>query len=194
MTLMTLARGLAMNVGLVPPSQVYGSPLREWQEVLQMANETGEELARRVEWGQLTNTAQLPGADPMALPDDFSRLVTGIAVRAASGEIVRPLTRGEWNNLPPATGNPRYFLLESDAIRVWPQGDVTIWYQSDAWCFNGLDRFTADDQSSRIDEDLFLKGLIVRWRRQKAMPYADEEAEFEAALAQFAQANDRARF
>ena len=48
--------------------------------------------------------------------------------------------------------------------------------------------------SPLVDEDLFAKALIVRWRRQKGMSFADEEAEYEAALQDFARFNDRSRF
>lgn len=189
MTLLTIARALALNVGLPVPTQVIGAPGREWAETVQFANETGEELARRVEWGDLTKTAVLAGSG--ALPNDFGRLVGGVCVRA-NGSIVRPLTRAEWGDLPSATGTPRYFLLRDDAISVWPEGAVTVFYQSRFWTGLG-EALTADDQSPLMDETLFAKGLIVRWRRQKSMAYADEEAEFETALAQHAQNDDRGR-
>ena len=58
---------------------------------------------------------------------------------------------------------------------------------------HGSAAFTVDTQTSLIDEDLFLKGLIVRWRRQKGMSYQDEEGEYEAALQDFARMDDRGR-
>jgi hypothetical protein len=69
-----------------------------------------------------------------------------------------------------------------------------VQYQSKNWTSAGSAAFTVDTQTSLIDEDLMLKGLIVRWRRQKGMSYQDEEGEYEAALADFARFNDRARF
>ena len=174
--------------------------MRQWQEALEFADETGEELARRVDWGALTATTTLTGdgTNKMhVLPAGFSRIGRGAAVRAGAS-VVRPLTRGEWDSLTPVEGTPRYFLLEGAEVTLWPfladAATASVTYQSDLWTSAGGAAFTADDQTSLIDEDLFLKGLIVRWRRQKGMPYQDEEAEYEAALQDFAAFDMRSRF
>lgn len=200
MTLLTVAQGLAKNVGMQAPSSIVGSSAREWQEVLQFANETGEELARRVDWGKLQFSATLTGDGTdlvHSLPAGFSRLNSGVAVRA-SGGIVRPLSRGEWNTLTAVQGTPRYFLLEGAEIRLFPYlanaATATVEYQSAYWTSGGAAFFMMDTETSLIDESLFLKGLIARWRRQKGMAYQDEEAEYEAALIDFAGFDDRARF
>lgn len=199
MTLLTIAEGLAKNVGVSVPTVVIGNSSREAAEMLQFANETGEELARRVDWGQLTASATLTGTGASvahALPADFSRLTQGVCV-AAGTAIVRALSRGEWNTLTHVQGTPRYFLLQGTTITLFPYlanaATATARYQSLNWCSAGQS-FTTDGDTSLIDEGLFLKALIVRWRRQKGMPYQDEEAEYEAALADFAAFNNRNRF
>lgn len=199
MTLLTLANGLALNVGMRVPSQVVGSSAREWVEALQFANETGEELARRADWGALQASATLTGDGTNkvhALPSGFSRVNGGAAVKAGTA-IVRPLTRAEWNTLTPVVGTPRYFLLEGAEMTLWPfladAATATVEYQTKNWTSAGAAAFTADSQSSLIDEVLFLKGLIVRWRRQKGMSYQDEEAEFESSIQDFARFDDRGR-
>ncbi len=200
MTLLTIAQGLARNVGMQSPTSVVGSTMREWQEALQFANETGEELARRVDWGALNATTTLTGDGTnltYTLPAGFFRLNRGVAVRVGTTP-VRPLSRAEWGTLTPVQGTPRYFLLEGNEITLFPflanAATATVFYQTDRWTSAGSAAFTADDQWSLIDEDLFLKGLIARWRRQKGMPYQDEEAEYEAALQDFANFDDRSRF
>lgn len=196
MSLLTLVESLAYSVGLNKPTQVVGAPGREMAEVRQVADETGEELARRVQWGDLTKTATITNSGKVNLPSDFGRLVEGIAVMTG-GRPVRPLTRAEWADLPASVGTPRYFLLEDDAITLWPAlsggAEATVTYQSKNWVSNGQARFTADTQSPIMDEAIFLKGMIVRWRRMKGMNYADEEAEYESALAHYAHFDDRGR-
>lgn len=200
MTLLSMAQGLAKNVGLRPPEAVIASANREMVEALQFANETGEELARRVDWGRLHALTTITGDGTnktFDMPAGFSRLSPGIAVLFGSA-IVRPLTRQEWTGLVPVSGTPRYFLLEGNKLTLWPymaNAEVaTIKYQSKNWTSAGNATFMADDETSLINEDVFLKGLIARWRRQKGMPYQDEEAEFEAALSDAAGFDDRARF
>lgn len=200
MTLLTIAKQVAKSVGLDVPSQVVGSTARAMVEMLSFADETGEELARRVDWGQLTASTTLTGDGTdkqFALPSGFSRITPGIGVVNSGGTYVRPLTRAEWGSLTMAEGTPRYFLLQDNDIRLFPYlasaATATLYYQSKHWCSNSTAAWTADDETSLIDEGLFAKGLEVRWRRQKGMDYADQEAEFEAALADFARFNDRGR-
>lgn len=199
MTLLSICSGLAKNVGIAAPTSIVGNSDRTWQEALQFANETGEEIARRIDWGKLTASATLTGDGTNkvhSLPNDFGRLAQGIAVKATG--IVRPLTRAEWNALTPVSGTPRYFLLQDAKITLWPYlanaQTASVSYQSDNWVGLTAPAFTADDQTPVFSEDLFLKGLIVRWRRQKGMPYQDEEAEYEASMADFAKFDDRGRF
>lgn len=199
MTLLTIANSLARNVGLEETDQVFGSSFREWSEVIDYSNLVGEELSRRVDFGALQQTFDLTGDgtnQTYYLGPYFSRLGAGIAMTFA-GSIVRPLTRAEWPSLTPETGVPRYFLLEGDKVTLWPyltdEAFVTVQMHTKAWCSNSTDKWSADTDSSLIDEELMLKGLIVRWRRQKGMDYADYEAEYEADLADIARFDDRSR-
>jgi len=197
-TLVQLVQDLAKNVGLQVPDVVVTSSNRSMVEALSFANEVGEELSRRVDWSELYSTVTLTGdgtSAPHDLPAAFERVAQGIAVRAA-GNTVRALTRMEWGALTATEGDPRYFLLENDAISFWPYlasgATATVGYISSAWCTGGS-AFAADTDTVVFPDDLFSLGLIVRWRRQKGMDYADYEAEYEAALADFARFDDGAR-
>lgn len=197
MSLLTVCRALALNVGLPVPDVVVTSPRREWAEALQMANEVGEEMVRRVDWGVLTATTTLSGdgvTQSFTLPDDFDRMAMGVTMRAGAN-IVRPLTQPEFAGLPAATGTPRYFKLDGNVVRLWPvpASTVSVIYVSRNWLPSKA-AYTADTDEALLDEEIIAKGLIVRWRRQKGMPFADEEAEYEAALADQAKFDDRARF
>ena len=196
MSLLSIAQALAKNVGMAVPDVVVTSTDRQWVDFLNIANQAGEELARRVDWGQLTEVRMLTGDGTFkthTLPDVFSRILPGIAVTGNA----RPLSRAEWASLDAIEGVPRYFLLEGRDITFWPYlatGEmIKVDYQSKGWASNGFGYFLADEDTSLIDEDLFLKCCVVRWRRQKGMDYADYEAEFESALGDFAGFNDRSR-
>jgi hypothetical protein len=199
MSLLSVVRALALNVGLPVPDVVATSPAREWAEALQMANEAGEELARRVDWGVLIKATTLTGdgvTSSFNMPPDFDRMAQGITMRAG-GNIVRPLTQAEWASLSPAVGVPRYFKLDGRVVRLWPTpsdaATVDVTYISREWLAESAG-YQNDEDFALLDEDLLSKALIVRWRRQKGMTYADEEAEYEAALADLARFDDRARF
>lgn len=199
MSLITIAEGLAKNVGMQIPDVVMTSPDRSWQEALEFANEVGDELARRFDWPQLFADATLTGtgADAaISLPSDFDRFPAGVNVRY-SGAPVRSLTHGEWAALTAYEGAPRYFLRAGSTVRLWPylaaSDEAQAYYISADWCDGGAS-FQADTDETIFGDDLFTLGLIVRWRRQKGMPYSDEEAEFEAALQDYANFSGAARF
>lgn len=197
MSLLTIYNALALNVGMEQSDQVVLSGRRECKEAVTLADLVGEELARRVDFGALRKTSLLPGGvDTHTLDGYFSRIIAGVGV-IGGGRILRPLTAAEWPTLPASVGFPRYFLLSGNNIKIWPKPEstqsVSVTWQSKAWCSNGTDAWMADDDTSLIDEELFAKGLIVRWRRQKGMDYADYEAEYEAALENFATYDDRSR-
>lgn len=199
MSLLTIAQALAKSVGLAVPSAVIGSGDRTWQEVTEHANAAGEELARRVDWGQLTQSATITGSGAQfahALPSGFDRVTKGQGVYTSTGP-ARPLTQAEWATLADVEGVPRYFILRDTDIRFWPYlavaATATVSFQTKNWCDNGTAKWAADDDASLIDEEIFLKALEVRWRRTKGMDYADHEAEYEAALGSYARNNDRSR-
>lgn len=199
MSLLTIAQGLAKNVGLAVPDVVIGSGERTWVEVAEHATAAGEELARRVDWGQLTATATITGDGTdlaHSLPSGFDRITKGQGVYTSSGA-VRPLTQAEWATLTAVEGTPRYFILRDTVLRLWPYlADTltaTVAYQTENWCSNGTGAWAADDDTSLIDETLLQKALEVRWRRAKGMEYSDQEAEYEATLRDYARNNDRSR-
>ena len=199
MSLKTICDTMARDVGIPVSDQIVSSPKIEWQEAVSFSNLVGEELARRVDFGQLERLATLAGSGPsggVMVAADFCRLSPGVCV-THNGNPLRPLTKAEWTDLPVSAGDPRYFLLEGSSISFWPPLElgesVSISYQSKNWCNNGSDAWANDTDEAVIDETLMAKGLIVRWRRHKGMDYADHEAEYEATLRDIAGFDDRSR-
>jgi hypothetical protein len=212
-TMLTICQALAVNVGLPVPDVIATSPDRSWIEALRLANEAGEELARRVDWGVLRESETFTGTGARAtftMPSDFARLTQGVTGRVGRN-IIRPLTQAEWGALTPTQGTPRYFFLRGNRIEFWPYApsgvEISVIYVSRFWARRVMPPFvppgeftlnqtffTADDDTARFSEELLTKGLIARWRRQKGMPFADQEAEYEAMLADLAQFDDRGRF
>jgi hypothetical protein len=201
-TLLTVCQNVALQVGIDQPSSVASSTERDDQEFLTFANEVGKDIARRGDWGALYTSATLTGTGTAAaidLPTDVQNLIDGGAVTTSGGAFVRPLTRAEWT-MPSVQGTPRYFLKVDDAVLLYPYlaaaATVTVRYQSTKWVTGGAAdaaAFTSDSETTRFPEILLEKGLHAYWRRQKGMPYQDQEAEFEATLAQYGVFDDRTR-
>ena len=200
MTILSIAQNVCLTLGMAVPDEVTGSTLREMNELQQFITETCSEVARRVQWGDLTKEQTLTGdgtAIKHDLATDFDRLTGGVCV-VGSGGVVRPLTQSEWPSITSIAGVPRYFLLQDDTIKFHPflpiGATVQVSYQSANFVDGTASTFTNDAQSPIFDQRLVEAGTVARWRRQKGMPYQDFEAEYEALIAQQAQYDDRGRF
>lgn len=194
-----IARTASTQMGISLPDRISGSTLREHQEIFEFLNAVGEDLSRRVDWGVLTKEMNVPGnstAGETLIASDLKRLSQRTAVIYGS-TVLRPLTRSEWNTLDHVEGAPRYYLLEGQSISFYPylstNSVVKVRYQSMNWCDNGSDEFSLDEDMPLLPFELFEVGLISRWKRQKGLPYSDFEAEYEAALNDYASFDDNSR-
>ena len=199
LTLLEMVQAMARDVGIPAPEQVIGAGDANAAKALDIANRTGAELQRRVDWGGLVTPMTISGTGaPIwhTFPSDYSRIAKG-GVVVAGGSPVRGLSRAEWDTLTLTEGTPRYFLAEDAKIRFFPYlasgATVSVSFISNLWGTAGA-AFEADSDTTVFPSELFIKCMIVRWRRQMGMDYADHEAEYEAALRDFAGFDDRARY
>lgn len=202
LTLLTIAKSVARNVGVTVPSAVLSSSVRENVLLAQFSSEAAIEIARRVDWSALRKATTITGTGAnanFALPSDFSRLTAGMAVKTVSGGVaVRGgVSADEWFSLIPIEATPRYFRLLGTAISFYPYPAVaeqmSVSYQSKNWCSNDAEDWTTDDDTALVPEDLVIKGAIWRWKRHIGGDYQDYLAEFEAAIADFARFDNGAR-
>ena len=200
MTLLTIAQDVARNTALDVPATASGSTAREIVNVVQFINDTGLELARRVNWGALRTTTTITGTGVnanFALPAYYLKLIEGGAVFAGSVAVRGGLSPDEWAALTPIEGTPRFYRLRGSSISFYPflanAATATVNYQSTAWASNGTDRLQLDAETSLIPEDLLVKGAIWRQRRHVGQDFADQIAEYEAALADYAAYDARDR-
>lgn len=196
MTLLDITKAVALNVGEEQPSSAQDA---DSQKVVLFINETGAELARRVDWSALSKTGTIAGLGtdaPYDLQPDYDRLGRGMAVSVAGTPVRGSLTADEWFSLVRSEGTPRYFRLTGRAISFYPYPalgqDVTISYQSKNWAADAGGAAKAgmaqDTDVSLIPADLLTRGAIYRFIRHLGKDFSDYLAEYEAALADLAQA------
>lgn len=189
MTLKTAINSVCDVVSLDRFDTVFGNNDPNSQTMLELAQEAGDEIARRVDWERTLKTALVAGS-PYALPEDFQRLISGGAVTTATGEFVRPILNGsEWTVINQVPSSQPYFFIRGGKVQFAPVSagvNASIEYVSLNWILAGSDEkaaFTADDNKFLFPDRLLELGIIWRWKRQKGLAYEDPLAEFEAALA-----------
>jgi hypothetical protein len=199
MSLLTIARNIAINVGVDVPSEVKSSADPSAMKIVRFTEEAGEEIARRANWGTLRKTTTITGTgtnDLFPIAADFARVIPGTAIKSNGVTVRTGLSADEWNSLPPSTGTPRYARLEGANVAFWPyladgqQAEVT--YQSLNWCLGGTS-WAADGDTALVPETLVEKGALWRWRRQLGADYQDQFAEYETALLDLARSDDAMR-
>lgn len=197
--LIEIAKNVTPRIGLSLPDRISGSTQREHLEILEYLNAVGEDLTRRVDWGILTKETIMQGTgndDAVMVASDLHRLAQRTAV-IHNGKPLRALTRTEWNTLTSVEGEPRYYLLEGSELSLWPHlslnDSARVFYQTVNWCDNGSREFRLDEDAPLIPSELFELGLVYRWKRQKGLPYADFENEYEASLNNYASFDDNSR-
>lgn len=200
MTLKTAIQNVAKNVGIVPPDAVVGNTEPDCVKLLQFANETGQELARRVDWARMRKSQQIEGtgfAALLSLPTDYARMVDGWAVTFEGDAVRGGITADEWNSLTPVVGDPRYYLPVGLTIGFYPflaEGvQVVVNYISTGWTSAYGNTFAADTETTLFPERLLEMGTTWRQKRHIGADYSDYLAEFEAALADEARADGMVR-
>lgn len=190
MSLLTISQRVAAIVSIKKPTIVVGGD-DTILEVLALANQTGEELMRRGEWSRLYQE-QAVGAtqSAIALPADFHRLIQGGAVMegGASTSFIRGATSSDqWRLLKKSTSTQPYFFINGGSIEFYPDttaNGANVAYVSKYWVkpVTGPNKieFTSDDDIALFSEELMVKGVVWRWRRNKGLDYQDQLAEFEA--------------
>lgn len=198
MTFLEIMTDVAKNAGIEAPATV--ATLDPDQTKLgQFINETGREIARRVDWSALRKATTLTGtglASEFTIANDFDRLPIGLAVMVGVATVRGSLTADEWFALDPREGTPKYFHLKNSKMSFYPYAEagetIRVQYQSNRWvteeATSGFDTMTKDIQDSPLSGHLIVAGAVWRWRRHIGKEFADYLAEFEALLA------DKARY
>lgn len=178
---------------------VYGANDESAQTMLALAWEGGSEIARRVDWRNLTKTFPVVSA-PSAFPSDFERVISGGSVMTASGEFVRPVTnRGQWRFIAAHPSAQPFYFLSEVGIDFSPSSagiGASLLYLSKEWVrgSNGSTSatITSDDDEPIFPAELLVKALVWRWRRYNGLDYSDQLAEFEADLGMYETADKAA--
>jgi hypothetical protein len=160
-------------------------------EVKEIAQQSGEEIMRRVDWPNLVfQGSALVSADSLSLPPEFHRLIDGGAVTIGGTTQFVRLAPGDMHQYlkNSASAQPYYFMEPGVIFFVPPApvGGINIQYVSRFWVkalgATPTDTLTDGADTIEFPETLMVKCMLYRWRRQNGVEYGDHLAEFEADL------------
>lgn len=203
MTLLTIVQDVALEVGVPPPSAVIGSTDPQVRQLLRVAQKEALALSKRANWQSLvvpfefTTVAGM--AQPGVLPAEYSRFSPGRVIWWVEmfRPILGPLTAEEWAaaiSRPLSPGLWGYWRLIGNVVHIYPGTDpgqtVRAECISKNWCMpssgQATDRWSADTDTAKMDEELLTLGMIWRWKQLKGLDYAEDMATYEREVEQAA--------
>lgn len=193
LTIIEIARNVGTELGFNVPEILVGNNDQTAKEILNILTKACEDVARRVDWGILHATAEFSGNGTdtqYILPELFSRLIEGGNIKVGNSFVRGGITEDEWNSFPQTAGTPKYFRLRGRGINFYPNLELgaiaTVDYVTKAFTTDGLDIFTADDNTLSLPHEVVEKNMIWRWLRKNGEGFEDQFSEYEAVLADYA--------
>jgi hypothetical protein len=190
MSLITAVNNVCDVVNIDGFDSVFANTDAGAQTMVELAQEAGDEIARRADWKALLAQSVL-ATSPATLPADFQRFAPGGALFTAGFLPVRPVTNsGQWVIVSTLPSIQPYYFLSGNKVQTSPPSaaiGATLYYLSKNWIAStgGMTAaYQADDDTAVFPERLLTKNIIWRWLRKGGLSYSDELAEFEADLVQ----------
>jgi hypothetical protein len=203
MTLLTICRDVATDMGIPPPVAVFGSQGVDERRLLRFASRVGRELATRCAWQALrqerTFTASAAEEQANAIPVGFLRFSPEtLWDRTHNVSVTGPIDPTEYQSRRNdylhggLYGSMRWFTRRGDALLIVPppQGgeQMAFEYQSADFCQSAggtpQSEWLADTDTGRISEELITLGVIHRFLEAEGQPSIAARADFERRLAQ----------
>ena len=206
MSLLSIARDAAQEIGFDLPAQIIGNNDATARQLLALANREGKMLSRRCNWAALQKEhtfSTVAGQQSYALPTDYDRMLFGsVWDRSQFRRIKGGLQPAQWQQLKSGLGNGavafKSFRLkpEADALAFYidpiPQqsGQQLVFeYVSKNWCKDVSSSLTSsswqkDTDISLLSEDLITYGLVWRFLSAKGLDFSAHFAEYEREVSQ----------
>jgi len=195
MTLLTLCQDAADQLGISRPNSVYGNAATEVRKLLRYANQEGRQLRRRGDWQALrveqTFTSVATEAQTSTMvPSDLDHFCNETFWNRTQKRMFNgPLSPREWQALKATTGSVinETFSYRGTIFYISPVPTAghsfAYEYISTKFCAStggvAQTAFAADTDTTRLDEELFILGIIWRFKKGEGQPWQDDFAEYD---------------
>ncbi len=190
MTVLSAIQRACTPIGLGVPTAVFSSTEREHLELQDVANRVANDIADFYDWQALKKIATITGdgtTEDWDLPTDYERQLKKASLRSSTFDgplehitdsdewldiVVRDLTtaRGQWTiyndqihirDALALNATAKYFYIKDTIVHPASGADKV--------------RFDMDTDTFLLDETCLELGIVYRWKRNKGLPYAEEQ-------------------
>jgi hypothetical protein len=199
MSLLTIVRDAAVEVGVPQPDTVIGNPDGTAAKLLRMAQRVGRDIVARADFSALrvasTFAAVAGEAQAGVIPTDFARLVPeSLWDRTNDRLLAGPINGARYQALVatmPGDGFARWFTLRGTTLAIYPAmsgGETCAFeYISRNFCetAEGVGRasWQADTDVGRVSEELITLGVVAFFLKSHSFDnWPAAMADYEARL------------
>jgi len=192
MTCLSIVQSVCKRVGLDAPTAAVGSTDRQILQIVELCNESGQEIARRYPWTGLLNVGtyatvatETQGALETIAPGLDYIINDTIWNRTLRRPIFGPKTPQGWEQQKAFAINGPWssYRIIGGNIAMYPipvaGQDCYFEYISKNWVNVTLvattsPTWTADDDTPKLDSNLLILDTIWRYKAQKGLEYAED--------------------
>jgi len=207
LSLLTIVQGACSRLAIPVPTAVVSSTNSQVAQLFSFANKEGVELSARADWQALTKEQVFltSGTETQTggLASDYGHyLLDSMFNRSAIRKLAGPLTPYEWQAekaMPVYTAVDPAFRIRGNSLLFTPSNvtagqTIAYEYISLNWvvAVDGTTykpAFTADDDTSLLNEPVMIDGLVWRFKAAKGFEYGQDFTKYEAEVARL-QAQD----
>jgi hypothetical protein len=195
-----LIQRVCKRIGISVPNAAYTSSDLQVQQLVELANEEGQEQASRYQWQALQREATFTTV-AAELQTSLSAITTGfgwivndtIWNRTLRRPVYGPDSLQDWQQqkaIQIAGPFNRYRIIANN-IRFYPvpaAGQSCYFeYITNQWTAAGGTEYQSDTDTSLLDDTTMILGTIWRWKQAKGMTYAEDFAKYERRIAELLQ-------
>jgi hypothetical protein len=188
------------RIGISVPNAAYTSSDLQVQQLVELANEEGQEQASRYQWQALQREATFTTV-VAELQTSLAAITTGfgwivndtIWNRTLRRPVYGPDSLQDWQQqkaIQIAGPFNRYRIIANN-IRFYPVPaagqDCYFEYITNQWTAAGGTEYQSDTDTSLLDDTTMILGTIWRWKQAKGMTYAEDFAKYERRIAELLQ-------
>lgn len=195
-----LIQRVCKRIGISVPNAAYTSSDLQVQQLVELANEEGQEQASRYQWQALQREATFTTV-AAELQTSLAAITTGFGWivndtvwnRTLRRPVYGPDSLQDWQQqkaIQIAGPFNRYRIIANN-IRFYPVPaagqDCYFEYITNQWTAAGGTEYQSDTDTSLLDDTTMILGTIWRWKQAKGMTYAEDFAKYERRIAELLQ-------
>ena len=197
LTCLQIIQRACLRIGILSPGVAVNSTDQQIQQLVELSNEAGSELASIYPWSSLQIEAGFPTVATQiqtsiaAITTGFEYIVNDtIWNRSLRRPVYGPVNSAEWQAAIAMQLNGPFnrFRIQGGNIEFYPVpavGQLCYFeYITNKWVYSSSPSiiWLADTDTNQLDDSLMILSLVWRWKAAKGLAYTEDYDKFESRL------------